>query len=214
MEALGLIENRSFLSSVVAADTALKAANVTLIDMEIIKGGYVTVQLSGDVGAVKAAVEAGSEAVRSFGTLISSHVIPRMHGETHRLISKVPEKKTAVVPKPELPDLHAEQKKNPDQLAEKKEDTEVNGAEPEQKNKEKAQVQDEVGYEDRQVKNPDVVKMVEPMNRKDLEKMTVGKLRQLARKRRAMSNAKNIKYARKVELINSLLENEEMKDSK
>ena len=50
MDALGLIENRSYLSSIVAADTALKAANVTLIDLEIIRGGYVTVKLIGDVG--------------------------------------------------------------------------------------------------------------------------------------------------------------------
>ena len=89
MDALGLIENRSFLASVVAADTALKAANVMLKDMEIIRGGYVTVKLGGDVAAVQAAVAAARDAVESYGTLISSHVIPRMHAETWQLVATV-----------------------------------------------------------------------------------------------------------------------------
>lgn len=89
MDALGLIENRSFLASVVAADTALKAANVMLKDMEIIRGGYVNVKLVGDVAAVQAAVAAARDAVESYGTLISSHVIPRMHAETWQLVATV-----------------------------------------------------------------------------------------------------------------------------
>src|SRR5690554_3483521 len=88
MNALGLIENKSYLASVVAADIALKTADVELIDMEIIKGGYVTVQLVGDVAAVKAAVEAGTDAVEEFGTLVSSHVIPRTAKETQKLLKK------------------------------------------------------------------------------------------------------------------------------
>lgn len=81
-EALGLIEVTGFLGAVVAADTCLKAANVELIRCEVIKGGLTTVELTGDVGAVNAAVEAGKAATESLGCLISSHVIARLSEET------------------------------------------------------------------------------------------------------------------------------------
>lgn len=84
-EALGLIEVTGFLGAVVAADTCLKAANVELIKCEVIKGGLTTVELTGDVGAVNAAVEAGKAATESLGCLISSHVIARMSEETRSL---------------------------------------------------------------------------------------------------------------------------------
>ncbi|MBC1483556.1 BMC domain-containing protein [Listeria sp. FSL L7-1485] len=84
-EALGLIEVTGFLGAVVAADTCLKAANVELIKCEVIKGGLTTVELTGDVGAVNAAVEAGKAATESLGCLISSHVIARMSEETKSL---------------------------------------------------------------------------------------------------------------------------------
>ncbi|KGX84507.1 BMC domain-containing protein [Pontibacillus litoralis] len=87
MDALGLIEVKGYLAAVEASDAALKAANVQLINMERIRGGYVTVQLTGDVGAVNAAVAAGSEAANQFGVLISKHVISRAHEETHKLLT-------------------------------------------------------------------------------------------------------------------------------
>ncbi|HCJ4261133.1 TPA: BMC domain-containing protein [Listeria innocua] len=87
-EALGLIEVTGFLGAVVAADTCLKAANVELIRCEVIKGGLTTVELTGDVGAVNAAVEAGKAATEGLGCLISSHVIARMSEETKSLFVK------------------------------------------------------------------------------------------------------------------------------
>ncbi|HHQ0462588.1 TPA: BMC domain-containing protein [Listeria innocua] len=87
-EALGLIEVTGFLGAVVAADTCLKAANVELIRCEVIKGGLTTVELTGDVGAVNAAVEAGKAATESLGCLISSHVIARMSEETKSIFVK------------------------------------------------------------------------------------------------------------------------------
>ncbi|EDO1152173.1 BMC domain-containing protein [Listeria innocua] len=87
-EALGLIEVTGFLGAVVAADTCLKAANVELIRCEVIKGGLTTVELTGDVGAVNAAVEAGKAVTESLGCLISSHVIARMSEETKSLFVK------------------------------------------------------------------------------------------------------------------------------
>lgn len=78
-DALGMIETRGFIGSVEAADAMVKAANVTLIGSEYIGAGYVTVLVRGDVGAVKAATDAGAAAARRVGELVSVHVIPRPH---------------------------------------------------------------------------------------------------------------------------------------
>ena len=87
-EALGLIETRGLIGSVEAADAMVKAANVTLIAKEYIGAGYVTVMVRGDVGAVKAATDAGAAAARRVGELISVHVIPRPHAEVERILPK------------------------------------------------------------------------------------------------------------------------------
>ena len=87
-EALGLIETRGFIGSVEAADAMVKAANVTLFAKEYIGAGYVTVMVRGDVGAVKAATDAGAAAARRVGELISVHVIPRPHSEVERILPK------------------------------------------------------------------------------------------------------------------------------
>ncbi|MBC1318660.1 BMC domain-containing protein [Listeria welshimeri] len=97
-EALGLIEVTGFLGAVVAADTCLKAANVELIRCEVIKGGLTTVELSGDVGAVNAAVEAGKAATESLGCLISSHVIARLSEETKSLFVQTEEAIKEAIP--------------------------------------------------------------------------------------------------------------------
>jgi ethanolamine utilization protein EutM len=87
-EALGLIETRGLIGSVEAADAMVKAANVILIGKEYIGAGYVTVMVRGDVGAVKAATDAGAAAARRVGELISVHVIPRPHTEVERILPK------------------------------------------------------------------------------------------------------------------------------
>ncbi|MBC1430824.1 BMC domain-containing protein [Listeria seeligeri] len=96
-EALGLIEVKGFLGAVVAADTCLKAANVELIQCEVIKGGLTTVELTGDVGAVNAAIEAGKAATESLGCLVSSHVIARMSEETKSLFVPTEQEKEEVI---------------------------------------------------------------------------------------------------------------------
>src|SRR5262245_32300311 len=80
-EALGLVETKGLIGSVEAADAMVKAANVVLIGKEYIGAGYVTVMVRGDVGAVKAATDAGAAAARRVGELVSVHVIPRPHAE-------------------------------------------------------------------------------------------------------------------------------------
>ncbi|MHA1449062.1 MAG: BMC domain-containing protein [Candidatus Hodarchaeales archaeon] len=87
-EALGLIESRGLVASIEAADAMVKAANVSLVGKEVIGGGYVTVMVRGDVGAVKAAVEAGAVAARKVGDLVSAHVIPRPHEEVESILPK------------------------------------------------------------------------------------------------------------------------------
>ncbi len=81
IDALGLIETRGMVAAVEAADAMVKAANVRLHSCTLVKGGLVTVQVLGDVGAVKAAVDAGVAAASRVGQVISCHVIPRPHEE-------------------------------------------------------------------------------------------------------------------------------------
>jgi len=86
--AIGLIETKGYVGSVEAADAMVKAANVNLMGMEKIGGGYVTVVVVGDVGAVKAAVDAGAAAAKRVGELVSVHVIPRPHEEVSKVLPK------------------------------------------------------------------------------------------------------------------------------
>ncbi len=86
LEALGMVETKGFVGAVEAADAMVKAANVTLIGKEYIGAGYVTIFVRGDVGAVKAATDAGAAAARRVGELISVHVIPRPHAEVEEVL--------------------------------------------------------------------------------------------------------------------------------
>jgi ethanolamine utilization protein EutM len=80
-EALGMIETKGYVGSVEASDAMVKAANVSLLKTIPIGGGLITVLCSGDVGSVKAAVDAGSKAAGKIGELISSHIIARPHDD-------------------------------------------------------------------------------------------------------------------------------------
>ena len=88
LDALGMIETRGLVGAIEAADAMVKAAKVTLIGKEKIGGGYVTVLVRGDVGAVKAATDAGAAAAEKVGELISVHVIPRPHAEVELILPK------------------------------------------------------------------------------------------------------------------------------
>ena len=87
-EALGMIETKGLVGSIEAADAMVKAANVHLIGKVHVGGGLVTVMVRGDVGAVKAAVDAGSAAAQRIGELVSVHVIPRPHGDVEIILPK------------------------------------------------------------------------------------------------------------------------------
>ncbi len=90
-EALGMIETRGLVGAIEAADAMVKAAKVVLVGKEQVGGGLVTVLVRGDVGAVKAATDAGAAAARRVGELVSGHVIPRPHEEVEKLIPPAPQ---------------------------------------------------------------------------------------------------------------------------
>ena len=87
-DALGMIETRGLIGAIEAADAMVKAANVVLIGKEYIGAGYVTVLARGDVGAVKAATDAGAAAARRVGELVSVPVIPRPHSDVERVLPR------------------------------------------------------------------------------------------------------------------------------
>jgi ethanolamine utilization protein EutM len=89
--ALGLIETKGIVGAVEAADAMCKAAKVTLLGKEISGGGLVTVMVRGEVGAVKAATEAGGAAAKRVGELLSVHVIPRPAGDLEQFLPPIPE---------------------------------------------------------------------------------------------------------------------------
>ena len=88
-EALGMVETRGLVAAIEAADSMLKAANVVLVGTEKIGSGLVSVMVRGDVGAVKAAVEAGSNNAAKLGELVATHVIPRPHGDVEKILPAI-----------------------------------------------------------------------------------------------------------------------------
>ena len=87
-DALGMVETKGLVAAIEAADAMVKAANVNLIGYEKIGSGLVTVMVRGDVGAVKAATDAGAASARLVGEVVSIHVIPRPHTDTEKILPK------------------------------------------------------------------------------------------------------------------------------
>ena len=85
---LGMIETKGLVAAIEAADAMTKSANVTLVGYEKIGSGLVTVLVRGDVGAVKAAVDAGAVAANNVGEIVSQHVIPRPHSDVEKILPK------------------------------------------------------------------------------------------------------------------------------
>ena len=101
-KALGLIETRGMVAAIEAADAMVKAANVKLVNQVRVGAGLITISVEGDVGAVKAAVDAGAAAAARVGTLAASHVIPRPHQDIEGILPRPPEE-TPPVPAAEPP---------------------------------------------------------------------------------------------------------------
>ena len=88
-DALGMVETKGLVGAIEAADAMVKAANVTLVGYEKIGSGLVTVMVRGDVGAVKASVDAGTAAASAIGQVVSTHVIPRPHTDVEKIIPNI-----------------------------------------------------------------------------------------------------------------------------
>lgn len=88
-EALGMIETKGLVGAIEAADAMVKAANVVLVGYEKIGSGLVTVLVRGDVGAIKAATDAGTAAAQKVGEVVSTHVIPRPHTDVEKILPKL-----------------------------------------------------------------------------------------------------------------------------
>lgn len=99
-KALGLIETKGIVAAIEAADAMVKAANVVLINRETVGAGLIAISVAGDVGAVKAAVDAGAAAAARVGSLVSGHVIPRPHDDIAGILPQPPQA-PATEPEPE-----------------------------------------------------------------------------------------------------------------
>ncbi len=100
-QALGMVETKGLVGAIEAADAMVKAANVTLVGKEKIGSGLVTVMVRGDVGAVKASVDAGAAAAKRVGELVSVHVIPRPHDDVEGILPAAPKPAKAAAAKKE-----------------------------------------------------------------------------------------------------------------
>ncbi|WP_061994457.1 BMC domain-containing protein [Clostridium sp. ATCC 25772] len=126
MQALGFIETRGLLTAIEAADTMAKSADVSIVEKTYIGGGLVTIVVTGDVGAVKAAIEAGGAAVKNIDeeSLISEHVIPRPHEELESIIGPNTSKEILEVPSSNKEDGLKEIEKTEEKITANVEDTE------------------------------------------------------------------------------------------
>ena len=179
MQALGMIEVYGYLTAVEALDSALKAANVSRLGVEKVRGGLVTVLVEGDVGAVKAAMDASAAAAERVGTVISVHVIPRPADDVTRMLKggKEPEEPTPPEPeKPSEPEISSE----PDTLSE---------------------------TESEAVKAEEGEKAPQDVTVEEMQAMGVDALRRLARalEIKNMTRAE-IRFAKKQELIQKITE--------
>lgn len=175
MNALGMIETRGLVASIEAADAMVKAASVTLISKTHVGGGLVTVMVEGDVGAVKAATDAGAAAAERVGELISVHVIPRPAADVAHILDRRPEPKPEPEPEPPAPEPEPE----PEEAAHTEE---MKEEQPEETHAEKIDLSE--------------------LTPEALGKMTVAKLRIVARELGTTGmSRRDIRFAKKEDLI-------------
>lgn len=180
MNALGMIETRGLVASIEAADAMVKAASVTLISKTHVGGGLVTVMVEGDVGAVKAATDAGAAAAERVGELISVHVIPRPAADVAHILDRRPEPKPEPEPpapepepEPEVPEPEPEEAIHTEEMKEEQ---------PEEAHAEKMDLSE--------------------LTPEALGKMTVAKLRIVARELGTTGmSRRDIRFAKKEDLI-------------
>lgn len=195
VKALGLIEVHGKLGAILAADAAVKAANVNLLGSEVIRGGLTTIHIIGDVAAVKAAVEAGEVAVANKNCLISSHVIPHLDDQVEQMLMKsFGKKKSNSSDSKELNEPIMEEIEKDKKKEEKNDTLLIPTNEPE-----------EILQENLENEVDTIVNS--SFDKEQLEKMKVTDLRSLANKLNLSTIKKSeIKFANKAVLIEALLE--------
>lgn len=182
MNALGMIETRGLVASIEAADAMVKAASVTLISKTHVGGGLVTVMVEGDVGAVKAATDAGAAAAERVGELISVHVIPRPAADVAHILDRRPEPKPEPEPEPPAPEPEPEPEVPETEPEEAAHTEEMKEEQPEEVNAEKMDLSE--------------------LTPEALGKMTVAKLRIVARELGTTGmSRRDIRFAKKEDLI-------------
>ena len=197
MKALGLIEVRGMVPAVEALDSALKAANVNRLDVVKVGGGLVSVLIEGDVGAVRAAVDAAQAAAEKIGTVISTHVIPRPASEVTEMITPDPDPQPE---KSEQPKDNHDETEEAEQPEDSSEVTKIEGKPVEQQeaDKEETEKKKTASASGKLAYIPDV---------EEMKAMTVDKLRALARKLEITNmTRKEIRFANKTELIEKICE--------
>lgn len=182
MNALGMIETRGLVASIEAADAMVKAASVTLISKTHVGGGLVTVMVEGDVGAVKAATDAGAAAAERVGELISVHVIPRPAADVAHILDRRPEPKPEPEPEPPAPEPEPEPEVPEHEPEEAAHTEEMKEEQPEEAPAEKMDLSE--------------------LTPEALGKMTVAKLRIVARELGTTGmSRRDIRFAKKEDLI-------------
>lgn len=182
MNALGMIETRGLVASIEAADAKVKAASVTLISKTHVGGGLVTVMVEGDVGAVKAATDAGAAAAERVGELISVHVIPRPAADVAHILDRRPEPKPEPEPEPPAPEPEPEPEVPEPEPEEAAHTEEMKEEQPEEAHAEKMDLSE--------------------LTPEALGKMTVAKLRIVARELGTTGmSRRDIRFAKKEDLI-------------
>lgn len=217
MKALGMIEVYGYLTAVEALDSALKAANVTRLDVVKVRGGLVTVLVEGDVGAVKAAMDASAAAAERIGTVVSVHVIPRPASDVERMLkgpgggSKAdppkaePEPKEPEPKEPEPEELKAEEPEAEQPEADLEPETPEPEPEPEAPEPEKP-AQAAMPEPAEPERKPEAGKAA-AVTPEEMKAMSVDGLRRLARELEIPSMTRaEIRYAKKQELIQKITE--------
>lgn len=217
MKALGMIEVYGYLTAVEALDSALKAANVTRLDVVKVRGGLVTVLVEGDVGAVKAAMDASAAAAERIGTVVSVHVIPRPASDVERMLKgpgggpkteppkAEPEPKEPEPKGPEPEERKAEQPKAEQPEADLEPGTSEPEEEPEAPEPEKP-AQAVMPEPAEPEEKPEAGKAV-AVTPEEMKAMSVDGLRRLARELEIPSMTRaEIRYAKKQELIQKITE--------
>lgn len=207
MNALGMIETKGLVGSIEAADAMLKAANVVLASKTHVGGGLVTVMVRGDVGAVKAAVDAGAAAAERVGELVSVHVIPRPAADVEYIIDPLT---PAPDPEPEPPAAEPEQE--PEAPAPAAEPEVPSDPVPEEAAPAAEPVQASAEEEPADPEEEEEVQAGEfaDLSEETMRKMTVAKLRAAARALGTTGmSPREIRFAKKEELIARILEKQE-----